>query len=408
MSLPKTKSIITTTKTTIEKMKPKTINIKADEDFIENNLIDLPFIYYYKSKEPVTSVKYEWISSDGKKKSIEVRSSKLGVPTSYDYDVLLALLRLYVRQEGDRIVCKENIESLTELDNTVHFSYRELIAEMGYKDYTVKLKNKIDDSIERLCDTNIYNIGGGIYNPLTKEYIQDYKYQINILYDYKSYKYIVVGQDEKGDNITVLDKNSLKDKVSVKISLFFLKNLLCGKGKISDKNLRLSLKLDVSRRLYLILNKWRNGRGKFFLKFETLYDRIPLTDDKSDYYRKRRLKDACEELKNTNFIVDYIFNKQGVEFIFNEYIELAIAEEENINGLLKKYNTYDEIINALKDYGITDQTINEHLKLHEIPNIQALLRYIEDRKSTIGNVVNYIFKGLVQPYENIDKKYYNQ
>lgn len=398
---------IVKTKTTIKSFKPKTINIKADEEFIENNLIDLPFIYYYKSKTPITNVKYEWVSSDNKKKSIEVRSSSLGVPSSYDYDVLLALLRLYVKQKGDRIVCQENIDNLTEFDNTVYFSYRQVIAEMGYKSYSVHLKEKVDESIERLCDTNIYNIGGGIYNPFTKEYIKDYKYQINILYDYKSYNYIIIGQDENGENIVKLDKKSLKDKVSVKIGLFFLKNLLCGKGKISDKSLRLSLKLDISKRLYLILNKWRNGRGKVFLKFNTLYARIPLTEDKTDYYRKRRLKDACKELKDIGFINDFIFNKLGVIFIFNEYVKEKKVKDQNIKGLLNKYNTYDDVIYGLKKYGITEKTIKDHMKLYEMPYIQALLRYVDDNIDTIHNITSYIFKGLIEPYKKIPKEYFN-
>lgn len=398
---------IVKTKTTIKSFKPKTINIKADEEFIENNLIDLPFIYYYKSKTPITNVKYEWVSSDNKKKSIEVRSSSLGVPSSYDYDVLLALLRLYVKQKGDRIVCQENIDNLTEFDNTVYFSYRQVIAEMGYKSYSVHLKEKVDESIERLCDTNIYNIGGGIYNPFTKEYIKDYKYQINILYDYKSYNYIIIGQDENGENVVKLDKKSLKDKVSVKIGLFFLKNLLCGKGKISDKSLRLSLKLDISKRLYLILNKWRNGRGKVFLKFNTLYARIPLTEDKTDYYRKRRLKDACKELKDIGFINDFIFNKLGVIFIFNEYVKEKKVKDQNIKGLLNKYNTYDDVIYGLKKYGITEKTIKDHMKLYEMPYIQALLRYVDDNIDTIHNITSYIFKGLIEPYKKIPKEYFN-
>jgi hypothetical protein len=278
---------------------------------------------------------------------------------------------------------------------------------MGYKDYSVKLKNKVDESIERLCDTNIYNIGGGIYNPLTKEYITDSKYQIGILSDYKTYNYITM-EDENGNEVKKINKKSLKDKVSVKVDLFFLKNLLSGKGKISDRNLRLSLKLDISRRMYLILNKWRIGRSKFFLKFETLYARVPLTNDKSNYYRKRRLKDACEELKIKGYIYDYIVTKEGIEFIFKEQIEQEQEILLKCDKLLEKYNEYDEIISGLKNYGLTEEVIKKHFKLHQIPYIQALLRFMDDRIDTIDNPLNYIFKGLIEPYKNIDEKYYNK
>lgn len=411
------KSIV---KTNSNKIRPKSINIKASEDFIENSLIDLPFIYLYKNKDkntPIISVTYEWVSSDSKKKSIEVRSSKLGVPTSYDYDVLLALLRIYLRQNGDKIFCLENMNDLTEFNNTVYFSYREIITEMGYKDYSILLKRKIDSCIERLCDTNIYNTGCGIYNPMTKEYITDYKFQVGILSSYSAYTYIIT-VDENGEEKKVLDKKSLKEKASVKIDVFFLKNLLCGKGKISDRNLRLSLKSDVGRRLFLILNKWRNSRNRFFLKLDTLYNRIPLNyiltdnegnrteDDKTDYYKKRRLKDACNELKEKGFIYNYEFIRDGVEFIFSDTCEVAITESND--ELLNMYNSYDDMINTLREYGLTDKVLDKHFKLYQVPYIQALLRFVYDRKNKIDNVQSYIFKGLISPYENIDERYYNK
>lgn len=388
--------------TMVERYVPKTIRIKTDEEFIENNLIDLPFIYYYQSKKPPTSVKYEWISSDGIKKYIEVRSSKLGVPTPYDYDVLLALQRIYLSSYGDEIACTNSIKD--NVDTTVSFTYRELIQEMGYKSFSKYLKDKVDKSIERLCDTSIYNVGGGLYNPLTKEYIKDFKFQVGILHNYTSYNYFIV-EDENGIEKNILDKDSLKNKVTVKIDSFFLKNLLCGKGKISNKTLRLSLKIDVARRLYLILNKWQNGRSDLFFKYETLYDRIPLTNEKSDYYRKRRLKESCQELKDKNFIYNFVFKNNGVEFIFDNMNNNKI---DDTNNLLNKYNKYEEIINKLKEYGIQDNELDRYFQLHRISYFQALLRYVEDKKDAIENIKNYIFKGLVVPYENIDQKYYNK
>ncbi len=405
---------LTTTKGGIISKGVKVISIKIDEDFIENNLIDLPFIYYYKSKEPITAITYNWTTSDGTNRAVEVRSSKYGIPTPYEYDVLLALFRLYIKQHNNKIICisEEDTSEFDALDNTVSFSYRELIKEMGYKSYSNVLKTKVEKAIETLCDTNIYNTArGGLYNPFTKEYITDSKFQVGILDGYKTYNYITLKDehgnvvlDENGQPIMKLDKNSIKDKCAVRIDRFFLKNLYYGNGKISDKNLRLSLKNDVARKVYLILNKWRNNRSEMFLKFETLYHRIPLNNEKSDYYRKRRVMDSLEELKNKGFIADYEKRKEGVNIIFNQEEKRLIAPK---NDILSKYNSYEELLNGFKTHGIDDKSIAKYLKLHQIPYYQALLRLVEDKIDKIDNVKSYVLKGLIDEYENIDKKYYN-
>lgn len=395
----------------------KVLTIKIDEDFVENNLIDLPFIYYYKSKEPITAITYKWTTSDGKNRAIEVRSSKYGIPTPYDYNVLLALFRIYIRQQGNKVVLikDQDIVNFDELDNTVNFSFKELMEEMGYKSNSAPNKKKVEKAIETLVDTNIYNTSsGGLYNPFTKEYITDAKFQIGILDGYKTYNY-VTATDENGNEIVdkngevkqKIDKKSVKDKCTIKIDKFFLKSLYYGNGKISDKNLRLSLKNDIARKIYLILNKWRNNRAEMFLKFETLYNRIPLNDTKDDYYRKRRVLEGLNELKETEYIIEYQKERDGVNIVFSNEKKLKI--QEKFEGLLSKYNTYDEIVNQFFVYGIDDKTFNKCFQIHKIPYYQALLRFVEDRSDKIDNITSYIFKGLaIEEYKDIDSKYYNK
>lgn len=392
----------------------KVLTIRIDEDFVENNLIDLPFIYYYKTKEPITSITYNWMTSDGIPRAVEVRSSKYGIPTPYEYDVLLALFRIYIRQNNNKIVYIKDEADFEQIDNIVTFSYRELIKEMGYNSYSYKLKQRIERAIETLQDTNIYNTDlGGFYNPFTKEYVVDRKFTANILSEYETYNYITLKDDngnilldDMGNPMKKLDTNSIKDKCSVRLGKFFLANLYYGSGKISDKHLRLSLKNDIARKVYLILNKWRNNRSEMFLKFETLYHRIPLSDEKSDYYRKRRVLDALSELKKKGFIFEYETLRNGVNIVFNN--DKKMIKQAKHNELLEKYNTYDEIINGLLTYKIDDNTINKYFQLHKIAYYQALLRFIDDRKDKIDNTTNYLFKGLIEEYKDIDKKYYNE
>ncbi len=389
----------------------KVLNIRVDEDFVENNLIDLPFIYYYKAKEPITAITYSWTTSDGKNRAIEVRSSKYGIPDSYCYDVLLALFRIYIKNKNNKIVLVKdensiNFDSLEE--TTVEFTYKELQQEMGYKSFSKPNKIKIEKAIEMLCDTNIYNTtNGGLYNPFTKEYITDAKFQVGILDNYKAYSYVTI-TDENGIDKQVLDKKSVKDKCSVRIDGFFLKNLFYGNGKISDKNLRLTLKNDIAKKIYLILNKWRNNRSEMFLKFETLYNRIPLNDTKNDYYRKRRVIEGLDELVKHEYIVDYEKVRDGVNIVFNGEKIKVNSKIDKISLLLDKYNEYEEIVNKIKEHGIDDLSFKVYFKMHKIPYYQALLRLIDDREDKIDNIKSYLLKGLTEEYKDIDKKYYNK
>lgn len=392
--------------------KAKVMNIKLEEDYIENNIIDLPFIFYYKTKEPVTAITYSWTSSDFRKRAIEVRSSKLGVPDAFCYDVLLALFRLYIKQNGNRIIQIKTEEGLNEIDNTINFTYRELVREVGYKSFSKLNKDKVQKAIETLIDTTIYNKAGGIYNPMSKEYIVDETFTINILYNFKNYTYIELRDengnlvlDEEGLPVKTLNKASLKDKCSIKIDRFFIKNLFFGNAKLSSRELRLALKNEVAKKLYLILNKWQNNRNEMTLKYETLYNRIPLTDYKDDYYRKRRLKDALNELVSTNFLHRFEMRKSDVLIVFRK------QDDQDKNNspkyLLDKYNTYEEIMDAFAKHGISDKDIETHFKIHKMPYYQAVLRYIDHNLSRIENTTSYLFKGLVTDYADIGSEYYN-
>lgn len=400
-------------KSEINKNKVKTMIVKVDEDYIENNLIDLPFIFYYKTSEPITAITYKWVGSDGRQRAVEVRSSKLGIPDPFCYDVLLALFRLYIKQNNNTIVSIKDEHDFNEIDNTVYFTYRELVRELGYKSFSKANKERVKKAIETLVDTNIYNTAfGGFYNPINKKYIMDAEFQVNILYKFANYSYIEkvdeegnVLLDENGIPLKTIDKSKLKDKCSIKIDRFFIQNLYFGNAKISDKTLRLSLKNDIAKKVYLILNKWRNNRKSMYLKYETLYARIPLTPLKNEYYKKRRVLDALNELKDAGYIYDYEKIKEGVLIYFTED---GLNKKNVDESLLARYNSYEEIIDKLSSHGITDETLKRHFKLHKIPYYQALLRYVDENEKRIDNVTAYVFKGLVIDYEGIDEKYFNK
>lgn len=371
------------------KQKQKVITIDVDEEWIENNLIDIPFIYYYQSKEIINAVTYKWTSSDGLDREIQVRSSIKGVPSPFEYDVLLALMRIYLRNNKNKIIPHNS-----NLGNTIQFTFRELSKEMGYSGFGSATKKRLDDAIEKLTDTNIYNTEkGGLYNPLTKEYITDGKMVVGILHNYKAYSYI---REKNGE--VKLDTKSLKDKASVVIDDFFFNNIKAGKGKISNKSLRQSLKNDLSRRLYLMLNKWRNNRNSMFVTYEKLYERIPLSDEKSKSYRNKRIRSATKELVEKDFLADMDVNEKGITFIFSKTKKKS---SPNTTQIKKSYNTYDEIIEGLKKYSFTEKDINKYLTLDKIIDTQAILRYVDTHLNSINKPKAYIIKGLKEGYKDL-------
>lgn len=431
-------------KSEVVEMKPQTIVVKVDEDYIENNLIDLPFIYYYKPKKGnvISSITYNWESSEGKERALKVLGhAEYGVPNEYCYDVLLALFRLYIASNdnkistigkaikkindevdiSEKINTLDDISYLDDIDNTVYFTYRQLAREMGYKSYSKTIQEQLFKAIQILVQSKLWNTGqGGLYNPIKKEYIIDATFQIGILDGYSGYKYIPVTDEngeyvykKNGEHKFKVDPNSISDKCSVKIDKFFIKNLFFGNAKLSSKSLRQKLKGGITKKVFLILNKWRNNRTEMYLKYETLYNRIPLTDEKSDYYRKKRLMSALNELLEVGFISNYEKSKEGVTLFFPKELYIENDSEIEEENLLEKYNEYEEVLNKLHHYGVTNQTLKKHFKMHKFNYYQALLRLVDDklRKKTLKNEAEakgYVLKGLIEPYSNIDEKYFNK
>ncbi|KEI00107.1 hypothetical protein IRP63_15120 (plasmid) [Clostridium botulinum] len=71
--------------------------------------------------------------------------------------------------------------------------------------------------------------------------------------------------------------------------------------------------------------------------------------------------------------------------------------------------SYGELLEGFKRFGLDNEDINKYFKLHQVPFVQALLRYVEIHLLKIENTRAYIIKGLIDGYKELeeDKKYYN-
>ena len=205
---------------TYRDMKPsnkvKILTIPVDKSFIEGNLIDIPFICYFRTKEPTTVVEFVWTDSKGIERKIEVRGSgKWGVPDEYCFDVLMALFRIYQKQnQGIKFNYDKNEWGLNRV---IHFTFSELAREMGYKSLGKNNFEKLDTALEILNDTSIYNKAGACFLDVkTKQYLNtEAKESIGLIKNYKSYRYSKLGVNQKR-----VDYKQIKDITSVTLDDF--------------------------------------------------------------------------------------------------------------------------------------------------------------------------------------------
>lgn len=385
------------TKREVVYTKPKVITIDARNSIIEGNLIEIPFLYYNKDKEKPNLVRYEWSDNSGKEFIAEVEGSvKYGLPTPYDLDILLALLRIKAKQDeiryGSNLI---QIDQIKEDDLVIHFSLNDIAKELE-KTSTGAILSRIKKSIFTLTHTTITSVGTAIlYDPIKKEHITTEQGQITHLIDSCAWK------TKKGGS-------TIEDKNTIRIGKFFYYSIANSYFKYFDFKLYLSLgRNSVAKRMFLLLCKWRNNKNTQVIKLETLYERIPLSPSQSTFRKNENIKNAANALKKIGFIKDFSIKDKKITFVYGT--DKAIAFETN--DLLQKYNLFTEIQARMLEHGFTiEEIMFEHINVMtaNMEYTKALLRYIDDNqiRFKIDTPKNYIARGLHNFFE-IDKKYYN-
>lgn len=384
--------------------KPKTMRIKTDESIIESNLAEMPFIYYYKQKDPINILEYIWYDSKGVKRGLEVRNPKYGIPSSFEYETLLALWKVYVK--NNPVIEFDEEKGSYDLPIVINFDYKEIAKEMGYENYGGSIKKRIEQAIECLIDTTIYNRhSGGLLDQQTGEYIIDSKKAFHILEEYESYSYKELKSGEKR-----IDANKIKERTKVRISNFFYNSMCNNYLRRYNYTRFIDLKSGIAKKLMVMLNKWKGKRGSVELYYQTLYERIPLIDTKSVSYRNKCIRTAADELVRVGFIQEYSCDdkKKKINFIFDRCALNDIGCDKDTYCGRDQFNSFHEIMQGFRDFGFTNEEAEKLLDLSRLPYIKALLRscYIKQQYNSIENSKGYIYVGLQEPgYKNLDKFY---
>lgn len=371
------------------------LKIKEYESINERNLMTLPFVWLRKN--PPGSLTRTWKKSNGDTVSIKVSGGPLGIPSIFEFDILLALLKIYVKDNGGGFYINKSTNEC-DISDKIHFSYRELAKEMGYKNYGGSIKKRLEEGITRLTETTMYS-EFSLIDAKDKEYISQYKgirssRLIERYVGYEKDKYLRMYGEE-------LTAREIKEYQVIQLDKFFFENLKNRYFQVYNYNTYIKLRQGVSKRLFLIFSTWSRGSSKF-VKYQTLYDYIGLDNNtpKDKQSNNRLIKKALDELVSIGFIDKFEIKRgrePGINIIFNSI--------KNDSKLLKgKYTNDNECVERLRVIGFDYSEILDIMNDNDRKYIAGLLRYIdakENRGEKISSYKEYFLKGIRSKF-NID------
>lgn len=371
----------------------------------ETNLMTLPFIWLKRlnKQDPVKHFERIWTKSNNEIVSIKVVGGEYGVPCIGELDILLALFRIYLKQMNNTVEVVSKVDEVNNIktrelkfDNKViHFTYRELAKEIGYKSFGGSIKEKLERGIRTLTETTMYtkyaifdaSLGKHISATMQEE-------SFRIVRKYKGYKKL----DYLKENNKTLNPAEIKDFQVIELDDFFFKNLCHGYFKVYDYDLYKKLKLGISKKMFLLLSTWSKKTRKF-IKYQTLFNYIGLDGDtkKDIKYNKTQISKALKELIKLGFIDTYNImggNEDGIEFIFN-------SAEEYKNSFKNKYKSNGEIVEKLRLIDISYDEIGVLFQSYDEKTMAGLLRYMDHREESGNTIINrrrYFLTGLKRKY----------
>lgn len=386
-----------------------------DETFIyEGNWIELPiFSLSNKFSSNTKEVIREWTDSKNIKRGIKIRQGlqEYGLPTINDSDTLVSIFKVNAK-DNPNILFNDPLSTYI-MDNKIYFTKREVAKELGYNSYGGSADKRIVDSIKTLYGTFLMSLhAGAFYDPKYNEYIIETRDKgFRIVDDYDFYKRAVVKKGKTLDEIV----SQYKEQNWIKINDFFYNSLKNGYFKILNHEVYKQLRSGPAKRIFMLAEKWRVSRRHYqFFTYDMLYQRIPLENSLQTKTKNKYIREAGEELLNSNYIKGCIPDqkRKGIYLIFKDDLTIDEIEQNEMYLFyrLDKYNSDEEILKALYENDITEEEIRTYVESNNKEYIKALLRYtdiyVKYNKITEGNPKGFILKGLKKPYD-IDKKYFN-
>ncbi len=374
-------------------------HVKKGSGFNETNLMGLPIVSLKRERED--KIVRKWLRSDGREAKIIVTGNEYGVPKMLDFDVLLALLRIHLKNNNYKFAKID--EHKIDVPNKINFSFYELSKELGMKISGTNY-NKLEERIRRLIDVKIET------SLMARELSDDdgtFDLKENTIFGILE-EYNIVTKEYFDVNNKKYDPTKIKDKQYVRISDFVVKNICSKYFKLYNEKEYKNLSTSVGKRLYLILNSWSKSSLKF-ISYDVLMNYVGFSEEEKINKRKesiRKIKDGFKELIKIGFIDDIEVRKgEGINIIYN------VKQVEN-KYKKDKYKSKVEIVAWFRSLNIDPrfefEEILDILDKNNLDYLKGFARYIDfmlNKNSKINNLKDYVLRGLC--YKDVINEKYN-
>lgn len=297
----------------------KTIKVNITESVVDGNSVQVPCIMEYKPKvivkngeeEPVFVMKltYVWSTWKGSKKifrGVEVSGGTYGIPTVRDFDVLLALQRIFLKQKLEETHGAIKTQGMNIGDYTFYYTIDGLCKELGYKTPNNTTRNWVRNSVVTLTTSTMRNLDindginccGGLYDVKKKEYV-DTSWIVHFF------------EEAKGYTEASFDKRS-KTKAYLRISPFLYDTIVNNYMVYYNTADCINIKNYTAKRIYFIFRQWKGRRKTLKVTMKTLMERIPSNDDVKPATHKSLIKKALRYLNDNEFLLVNIDNDDNV------------------------------------------------------------------------------------------------
>ncbi len=334
---------------------------KKDFTLIEGNILESP-IFILNHKDTRKEVEYQWKYKNELGKIVEEKLSikaPLGIPTSFDMDVLNTIMEIYNYQKGTEKYGK----------NEVHFT-----------DYSIAKKLQISFSGERLKRIKeSYN--RMVHTTLTyeKSFLEEKEKITRIVHLLSNVEYY---EKKKGNREISITKVILDDILINSIERKYF--------KLIDFDKYISLPSGLPRRLYEYLEKKKYQKNFFEIGIKKLAQRIPLKTDRIDKLKKY-LDNANKKLQEQRIIDKWVYTKSdNIIYYFTKSSKFKEIEKDlfYLENLVRVFyesigskkisttqiNDGQVVLQNLLDEGYTQEEIEYSLKwiVDNIPDTYSI------------------------------------
>jgi hypothetical protein len=350
------------------------------------------------SSQPAELVFIDKLNPDSK---ITITRGKYGFPNQTTRDLRLALMRLTFQKNGFT-------------SDRVPISASEVLREMGLKKSGTSLKN-LKKHLDILTDTRI-SFENSYYDKITNEkHTQTLK--MSVLSGYQIAEISKVRQKKAAGSMvdTSFQGYILWQQDHYQNSLQNSRNLIQ-----FDYPFYLSLNQDITKQLYLFLNKRKYNSAELRIELPVLaFEKLGIsrTMEGKLYNVRYLLKQAHETLQNRGFLESYkmekdkFSKKEFVHYFFNSKIKVTTTEPEQL-PLLEADPKWDEIQEDLLSFGLTEGQAGKLFRNYSYEQVKTALELLQAQYAgkKVRNPIGLMTECLKGSFDTtaLDKKKNNE